>query len=514
MAVTAARAPPNSRGPGHTRQRLSRALPAARLTLLLSTLSLETEKMTALHYLSLVELAEKIRTRAISPREVVDLHLKRIAELQPRLNAFVHIDEAGAREHARVAEIAVTRGETLGPLHGVPLTVKSCIDVAGWPCAAGSQLRKDHKPSSDAVLVQRLRKAGAILLGNTNTPEFLMAYETDNLVAGKTRNPWNADHSSGGSSGGEAAAIASGCSAGGVGSDGGGSIRVPGHFCGICGLKPTPGRIPSNGHYPASNSAFGWLGVVGPMARTVGDLRVLFEVLRGPDAGDALTVPVHIFDDTSLRSKSVRIGILEGDGLGTVTPEIQVAVRQAAQLLAYQGFILQPFRLSNVDRVVELWWFFFGTVVSELFQGEIRGREALLSPIFRDYLEAARSSSPESPVTMEHFVEMCEARDLERARILCAMRDTPILLSPVSTASAFRHREGNWNPRIGYRDTMRHSQWLNLTGFPGVAVPMGQSPEGLPIGVQVIGRPFEDEFVLSVAQELESARGAWLSPPL
>jgi Asp-tRNA(Asn)/Glu-tRNA(Gln) amidotransferase A subunit family amidase len=299
-----------------------------------------------------------------------------------------------------------------------------------------------------------------------------------------------------------------------VGSDGGGSIRVPAHFCGICGLKPTPGRIPSTGHYPASNSAFGWLGVVGAMARTVGDLSILFEVLRGPDAGDALTFPAHIFDGTSLRSKSVRIGILEGDGLGTVTPETQVAVRQAAQLLAYQGFILEPFRLNNLERVLELWWFFFGTVISELFQGEIRRREALLSPIFRDYLEAAHPSSHQSPATMECFVEMCKARDCERAHIMAAMSETPILLSPVSTAPAFRHGEGNWNPRKGYRGTMRHSQWLNLVGFPGVTVPMGQSPEGLPIGVQLIGRPFEDEFVLSVAQELESARGAWLSPPL
>src|SRR5713226_4707345 len=184
-------------------------------------------KMTALHHLSLVKLAEKIRTRAISPCEVVDQHLQRIAELQPRLKAFVHIDEAGAREQARAAETAVLRNEPLGPLHGLPLTVKSSIDVAGWPCAAGSLLRKENIPSNDAVLVRRLREAGAILLGSTNTPEFLMAYETDNLLAGKTSNPWNAEYSSGGSSGGEAAAIASGCSAGGVGSDGGGSIRVP-----------------------------------------------------------------------------------------------------------------------------------------------------------------------------------------------------------------------------------------------------------------------------------------------
>src|SRR5712671_5716929 len=368
------------------------------------------EKMAALHYLSLVKLVERIRTRAISPREVVDQHLERIAELQPRLNAFVHMDVAGACEQAQAAETAVMRGDPIGPLLGVPRTVKRCIDVTGWPCAAGSLLRKENIPSNDAVLVQRLRNAGAILLGSTNTPEFLMAYETDNLLAGKTSNPWHAEYSSGGSSGGEAAAVASGCSAGGVGSDGGGSIRVPAHFCGICGLKPTPGRIPSTGHYPAGNSSFGWLGAVGPMARTVSDLKVLFDVLRGPDAGDALTIPVPTFDDTSLRSKNVRIGILEGSGLGTVTPETQAAVRQAAQLLAYQGFILEPFRLNNLERVLELWWFFFGTVISELFQDEIRGREASLSPLFRDYLEAAGASPPERPMTqmnMTRCLAMC-----------------------------------------------------------------------------------------------------------
>ena len=443
----------------------------------------------------------------------------------------MHIDETGAREQAQIAEAAVMRGEPLGPLHGVPLTVKSCIDVVGWPSAAGSLLRKDYQPGSDAALVQRLRKAGAILLGNTNTPEFLMAYETDNLLAGKTNNPWNPIYSAGGSSGGEAAAIASGCSTGGIGSDGGGSIRVPAHFCGICGLKPTPGRIPSNGHYPPGNSAFGWLGVVGPMARTVGDLKVLFEVLRGPDAGDALTIPLHISGDTSSRSKKVRIGILEGDGLGTVTPETQIAVRKAAQLLAYQGFVLEPFRLNNLARVLELWWFFFGTVISELFQEGIRGREALLSPIFRDYLQACSSPAPPmtspltpmapmapmapmTPMTMTRLVAMSEARDGERANILRAMSDTPILLSPVCAAPAFPHGEGNWRPKTGYRDTMRHSQWLNLAGFPGVAVPMGKSPEGLPIGVQLVGRPYEDELVLAVAEQLEAARGPWQPPDL
>jgi len=470
--------------------------------------------MTSIHYLSLTEIVEKIRAKELLPSGVAEQYLQRAKILNPRLNAFVHLDEAGARAQAHAADSAVQRGEALGPLHGVPLTMKSCVDVASWPCPAGSLLRKDNVPSNDATLVQRLRKAGAILLGNTNTPEFLMAYETDNRLSGKTSNPWNTSYSSGGSSGGEAAAVAAGCSAGGVGSDGGGSIRLPAHFCGICGLKPTPGRIPSDGHYPAGNSAFGWLGVVGPMARTIGDLKLLFGVLRGPDPGDALTSPVQVSNASSTPAKDLRVGILEGDALGRVAPETQLAVRQAAQLLAYQGFILEPFRLANLERVLDLWWFFFGTVISELFAGEIRGREELLSPIFRDYLEAVRASSPAPPMNMTHFVAMCTARDRERARILEAMRDVPVLLSAVCAAPAFRHSEGNWKPGTGYRDTVRHSQWLNLAGFPGVTVPIGKSADGLPIGVQLIGRPYEDELVLSVAEKLESARGPWSTPPL
>jgi len=470
--------------------------------------------MPPLHYQPISGIAKKIRSKKISPCEVVDAHLRRAAELHPRLNAFVHIDEAGARKQAQASQRSVLDGDLLGPLHGVPLTIKSCIDVTDWPCAAGSLLRKENQPNSDAVLVRRLRKAGAILLGNTNTPEFLMAYETDNRISGKTSNPWNTEYSSGGSSGGEAAAIASGCSAGGVGSDGGGSIRVPAHFCGICGLKPTPGRIPPTGHYPSGNSAFGWLGVVGPMARTVRDLKILFEVLHGPDAGDALSSPVQVFETAASAPGKLRIGILEGDGLGSVTPETQLAVRHAAQLLAYQGFIVEPLRLNNLERVLELWWFFFGSVISELFAEEVRCREGLLSPIFCDYLEAARASSPTPSITMERFVAMCIVRDRQRASILEAMRDVPILLSPVCAAPAFRHGKGNWKTGEGYRDTMRHSQWLNLAGFPGVSVPMGISPEGLPIGVQLIGRGYEDELVLSVAERLESARGAWQPPPL
>src|SRR5579863_5647495 len=248
--------------------------------------------MNELIFGSIAEITAGYHQKKFSPVEVVKAYVERLTRLQPKLNAFVHVDAERALQQAEVATASVTRGEQLGLFHGVPLTVKSCIDVAGWPTPAGSLLRKDYVAQKDAPLVARLRAAGAIILGNTNTPEYLMAYETDNSLSGKTSNPWNLERSSGGSSGGEAAAIASGCSAGGVGSDGGGSVRVPAHFCGICALKPTPGRIPSTGHFPEGGGAFGWIGVVGPMARTIADVRSLFEVVAGPDAGDALSAPV------------------------------------------------------------------------------------------------------------------------------------------------------------------------------------------------------------------------------
>jgi Asp-tRNA(Asn)/Glu-tRNA(Gln) amidotransferase A subunit family amidase len=255
------------------------------------------------------------------------------------------------------------------------------------------------------------------------------------------------------------------------------------------------------------------------MARTVADLKILFEVLCGPDEGDATSVPAR-GKDAGLRpgtaksnGEKMRIGILEGDALARVTPETQMAVRQTAQLLAYSGFELEPFRLRNLERVLELWWFFFGTVIGELFQGEIRGREELLSPVFRDYLEAAWPAGSK-PMSMLQFVGICAARDRERERLLETMREVPILLSPVCAAPAFRHGEGGYMGGVRYRESMRHSQWLNLAGFPGVTVPMARSAEGLPIGVQIIGRPFEDELVLDIAERLEEARGPWSEPTL
>jgi Asp-tRNA(Asn)/Glu-tRNA(Gln) amidotransferase A subunit family amidase len=468
--------------------------------------------MRSLHYATIAEITESIQAKTLSPVEIVATHLDRIAALQPKLNAFVHVDADAARAQAQRAEDALRQGRPTGPLLGVPVTLKSCIDVAGWPCPAGSLLRKDYVAETDASLAARLRAAGAILLGNTNTPEFLMAYETDNLLTGRTSNPWDLSRSAGGSSGGEASAIASGCSAGGVGSDGGGSVRVPAHFCGICGLKPTPGRIPATGHFPAGVGAFSWIGVVGPMARTIADVRVLFQVMAGPDPGDPLAAPVPIAAITDAQLKGLRVGILESE-LGVVDPETNAALLKSSNDLAAQGFVVEPLRLRGLERAIELWWFFFGPAIAHLFQPTVADQKEKLSPIFSDYLQFAE---PPSPVTLDALLSSCAERDLLRAQILQPMRDVPILLSPVSTTTAFRHGEGTWQSgaKQCYRDTMRFSQWLNLAGFPAASVPASVSANGLPIGIQVIGRPHEEELVLAVAERIENARGPWRPPEL
>jgi Asp-tRNA(Asn)/Glu-tRNA(Gln) amidotransferase A subunit family amidase len=464
-------------------------------------------------YSSIAETQEKFRRKEISPVELITGHLDRIAQIQSRLNPLVHIDAESARARSRESESRIARGETLRPLEGIPLTVKSSLDVAGWPCPAGSLLRKDYIPTTNAPLVSRLEDAGAILLGNTNTPEFLMAYETDNRLSGKTSNPWNPDYSAGGSSGGEAAAIASGCSMGGVGSDGGGSIRTPAHFCGICGLKPTPGRIPATGHFPPGAGAFAWIGVVGPMARTVADLRALFAIMSGPDPGDALSAPVPMREVAPTDLRNLRIGVLENPELGRPTPESLSTLRRAAQLLCDLNHRVEPFKLEKLDQALGLWWFFFGPVIADLFRQSTIGRESELSPMLAGYLDVALA---EPKVTLESFQKTCVDRDLVRASLLRQLRDIPILLSAVSTAPAFQHGAGNYraNDPHNYRDTMRFCQWLNLAGFPGLSLPMGQSPEGLPINIQLIARPYEEELLLAVAAQLEQARGPWQSPPL
>src|SRR5437867_5239377 len=470
--------------------------------------------MNDLTFLPAVQMAEQIRHRKMSPVELIEAHLRKIKKLNPVLNAFVQVDAEGAFRQAREAEVAVRRGAKLGALHGVPVSIKSSIEVAGFRCEAGTKLRQGTVASQDAPLVSRLREAGAIILGLTNTPELLMACETDNLLYGRTNNPWDVTRTPGGSSGGEAAAIASGMSAAGVGSDGGGSIRVPAHFSGICGLKPTPGRIPATGHFPNSVGPFALIGVVGPMARKVQDLKLLFEVMQGPDIGDpsAVSVPVRWPDRDEL--KKVPIGYFEDDGRTPVTADTRAAVRTAAEALTRAGFQVEPFRPDGLELARQLWWKFFGIAGGMLLGPMTRGHEAELSPILKEFLSWAAAE----PVhTGESLLDSWIQRDILRAKIFRQMRDYPVLLCPVASIPAFRHGEREWQidgKTVQYLDAWSYTEWFNLLGTPAVAVPIGKSSDGLPIGVQISAVPWQEELVLSVAEIVEKECGGWRAPPM
>jgi len=470
--------------------------------------------MSELTFHSALSMAEQIRQRKISPLELLDAHLARIANLNPRLNAFVQVDDARARRDAQVLESAAVRGEFRGPLHGVPVSIKSSLEVAGLCCASGTKLRAGRIAAKDAVLVSRLKAAGAIVLGITNTPELLMAWETDNLLYGRTNSPWDLARTPGGSSGGEAAAIAAGCSAGGVGSDGGGSIRVPAHFSGICGLKPTPGRIPSTGHYPVSAGPFALLGVVGPMARTVGDLQVLFEVMAGPDDGDPSSAPVPLHKIQRDDLKQIRIGYFEDDGRTPVTPETREAVRTAAEALERAGLQVVPFRPDGLEQARDLWWKLFGTAGGMMLGPLTKGQESEISPILKEFLNWVASEPPHTGQTLLYTWLL---RDELRNQILAQMQVFPILLCPAAAIPAFRHGERVWKVEgktVKYLDAWSYTEWFNLLGNPGAVVPVGQSAEGLPIGVQIVGRPWEEELVLAVATEVERECGGFRKPPL
>lgn len=464
--------------------------------------------------LSAVEIARQIREKKISPVELAEAHLDKIQRLNPKLNAYVDVDPERVRSEARVAESSLANQAPLGPLHGVPISIKSSLDVAGMKCESGTRLRAGYTAKSDAPLVARLREAGAIILGVTNTPELLMAWETDNLLYGRTNSPWDLARTPGGSSGGEAAAIACGMSAGGVGSDGGGSIRVPAHFSGICGLKPTPGRIPSTGHFPESGGPFALIGVVGPMARTVADLKLLFEVMQGPDNGDTCAAPVPLRWPTDSEIRKLTIGYFEDDGRTPVTAETRHAIRTAAESLSRAGFQVEPFRPEGLEEARQLWRKFFvktgGIVINPMFEG----RESDQSPILKQFLNWA---DQEPAMNDDAFLQAWFARDALRAKFLLQMRRFPILLCPAAAIPAFRHGERSWTidgTSVHYLDAWSYTEWFNLLGNPAAVVPVSHSNEGLPIGVQIVGRPWEEEQVLSVAAFLERECGGWHVPPI
>jgi Asp-tRNA(Asn)/Glu-tRNA(Gln) amidotransferase A subunit family amidase len=460
------------------------------------------------------DIVRAIASGDVPAADVVRAHLEQIERLEPLLNAFVDVRGEAALAEARAQDDAAARGTPRGPLGGLPVTVKSAIEVTGLRCETGSPSRKDIVATSDAVVVARLRAAGAIVLGTTNVAEMLMGYESDNPLHGRTVNPWGLDFTPGGSSGGESAAIAAGCSAGGIGSDGGGSIRVPAHFTGVCGLKPTPGRIPGTGHQPACLGPFSLIGVVGPMARTVRDVYELFRVVAGWEHGDPMAAPVPVVSlENALRDAPIRIGWFEDDGRSAVTPETRAAVRAAAQAAEGAGHRVEPFRPEGLDKARQLWDIFFAEVGLLLLGETLEGAERGL-PILKAFL---KGDAPLPPLTSPGFIHAWIDRDEARANLLRQMDTYRVLICPVASIPAFRHGERAWQidgTEVSYLDAMAYTQWFNILGNPAAVVPVSKSPEGLPIGVQVIGRPFEEEVVLAVADQIERAVGGYVRPPI
>ena len=428
---------------------------------------------------SLTELVGLIRKRQVSAVEVVEAHLQQIARLNPALNAIVTL-APDVLDRASAAE---------GDLCGLPITIKDTIETAGIRTTSGSRLRADFVPDRDAPAVARLKAAGAVILGKTNAAEMAMDYNADNPVFGRTVHPQDARLTPGGSSGGEAVAIATHMSAGGLGSDLAGSVRIPAHFCGICGLKPTTGRVSGEGQFPPSTGPYGLGAVIGPMARCVADLRLLFGVLSGERHGD-----------TDLHGS--RFAWYTDDGVVPVTDETARAVKSAAAALTDAGLIGQNQVPPHVERGNEMWLKLFSRASVVQLRQAYAGRENEGGSFVSWRLRTA----DDTPPSLDEFISNWMERDRLREELLHWLETTPIIIAPVGPTPAYEHDTLKLTVRgetMGVFRAFSYAQAFNVFDLPVVTVPAGRSKEGLPIGVQIVGRPFAEDTVLAAAEIVE-----------
>jgi Asp-tRNA(Asn)/Glu-tRNA(Gln) amidotransferase A subunit family amidase len=455
-----------------------------------------------------------IRRREVSPIEIVEAHLRAIERTNPAINAIVTIAD-DLRERAVEAENAIMRGSALGSLHGLPITVKDTIDTAGLRTTSGSRVRARHIPQQDAASVARLKAAGAIVLGKTNVPEMAIPYECDNRIFGRTNNPYKLECTAGGSSGGEAAAIAACLSPAGIGSDLSGSIRVPAHFCGVAGLKPTVGRVPMDGHMPPASGIVGLGACIGPLARHVKDLALLFRVLADP--ADVETMTDEILDATRLRG--TRVAWYGEDGTMPVADEIKQAIASAARALAAAGLETFEALPPGVSKAPQLWIELFSRAANSEIASLYRGHEDEAGPqVSRFLLNEDQAAEFEDRIdNAEKLASAVVERERLREDLLRWLKKTPLILAPVGATVAFEHGRQRVDVNGTYVNVFRafsYSQTFNVFGLPSVAVPAGKTSSGLPIGVQVIGRPNEESTVLAAASVIEEALGGWEKPAL
>jgi amidase len=447
-------------------------------------------------------LARAIRARELSSVEVVEAHLRRIDAVNPTLNAVVHLDRDRAPAAARTADAELARGRAVGPLHGVPVTIKDNVDVAGVPCTGGTLGRAGVLATQDATVVTRLRAAGAIVLGKTNLPEMALAFVTDNLVYGRTNNPYDPARTPGGSSGGEAAIVAAGGSPLGVGNDMAGSVRLPAHFCGIAGLKPTTGRVPLTGYFVPIGGLLKPLWQHGPMARRVEDLVLGLKIMAGPDGHDPGVSPAPLGEPSAVDLTALRVAVGTDNGLAAPTEETVEAVRRAASALRDAGATVEDDRPAALADAPGLFHRLVDAEAGARLRAQIESLGTTqMHPLMTGLLEYVERDAG----TTRELVELLVEWDAYRSAMQQFMGRYDAILCPVDAAPAREH---------GSVRGSTYAYPYNLTGWPSVVVRAGTSPEGLPIGVQIVARPWREDVALALAARVEEATGGWLPPPL
>jgi aspartyl-tRNA(Asn)/glutamyl-tRNA(Gln) amidotransferase subunit A len=461
----------------------------------------ESEKTDQLYYQDASELAKMISTREVSAVEVMTAHLDRIEALNPSINAVVTVAE-NALEAAEAADAAVQRGDQLGPLHGVPFTVKDSIDTAGVLTQRGSPIFKGRIPGEDATSVARMKKAGGILLAKTNLPEFSYWIESDNLLSGRSNNPWDLTRTPGGSSGGESAAIASGMSPLGLGTDLAISVRGPAAQTGIVSLKATHGRVPMTGIWPRAPRRF-WHA--GPMARSIRDLGLAFSVLSGPDGLDAFATSTAQFDAGVGGSpgRPLRIGWLVEPGFGPVDPQVAATVEAAAKALKDLGLVVEPVRIPALERDFAL------DVFNRLHVMEMKEafRETTAGRSEDEIYKMAKTMLSLPDTSMKDFIDAEQAAERLRDGFAGYFQKYDALLTPVLPIPAHKHGVEQFiinGQSVDATYLQGATVPLNVTGLPGIAMRFGTSQEGLPIAVQIVGSWLAESTILNIASLLES----------
>ena len=451
-----------------------------------------------LYYSTVRALAQAIRGREVSSETVVQTCLDRIDEVNGDLNAVFQIQSEAALTRAREADAALARGEVWGELHGVPMTIKDSLDTAGVVSTGGTQGRADFVPERDATVVSRLRNQGAILLGKTNTPEFTLSFETDNLVYGMTNNPFDLNRSPGGSSGGAAATVAAGGTAFDIGSDYGGSIRLPSHFCGIAGIKPSAGRVPRTGHIYPFGGVLDSTQQIGPLARSVDDLALLLRLIAGPDDIDPGVAPLQWYNPEAVDLSSLRVSFHTDNGILTPTAETARTVEDVARRLVSVVASVEEARPTSIEQTSDLIALYFwdgGAAVRRLqrdagtTESALQRPEAILNAVELDAL-----------ITQWYSF---------RSSMLLFMADYDAIVCPVNATPARLH-----GPDMDDLSGFTYTFTYNLTGWPGAVVRAGTSPEGLPIGVQIVARPGREDVALAIAKRVESDFGGYQRPDL